>query len=84
MERMIASATELESALCDYLKIYNNNIPQLAFNHMTQIQALKEWQKKKPELFVNRVYNQAGLDNSIGPIECVWLHADSVNIEHGQ
>lgn len=51
---------------------------------MTQIQALKEWQKKKPELFVNRVYNQAGLDNSIGPIECVWLHADSVNIEHGQ
>ncbi|MGF6181910.1 hypothetical protein ABIB42_002937, partial [Massilia sp. UYP32] len=29
----------------------------------TPILALKEWQKKRPELFVKRVYEQAGLDN---------------------
>jgi hypothetical protein len=40
-----------------------HNIPQRALKHMTPIQALKEWQKKKPELFVKRVYNQAGLDS---------------------
>jgi broad specificity polyphosphatase/5'/3'-nucleotidase SurE len=45
-----------------YLKIYNHNIPQRALKHKTPIQALKEWHNQKPELFVKRVYNQAGLD----------------------
>jgi len=36
--------------------------------HKTPIQALKEWHAKKPELFVKRVYNQAGLD-MYGPIQ---------------
>jgi transposase InsO family protein len=58
-----ASAAELESTLRSYLKIYNNSIPQRALKHLTPIQALKEWQQKKPELFLKRVYNQAGLDN---------------------
>ena len=57
-----ASAAELESTLLSYLNIHNNSIPQRALNHMTPIQALKDWQAKKPELFVKRVYNQAGLD----------------------
>jgi hypothetical protein len=61
------SAAELESTLRSYLKVYNNSIPQRALNHLTPIQALKEWQKKKPELFVKRVYNQAGLDNVVQP-----------------
>ena len=56
------SAAELEATLRGYLKIYNNSIPQRALNHMTPIQALKDWQKKKPELFFKRVYNEAGLD----------------------
>jgi transposase InsO family protein len=56
------SAAELESTLRNYLKIYNNNIPQRALKHQTPIQALKKWQQEKPELFVKRVYNQAGLD----------------------
>lgn len=56
------SAAELESTLRSYLKIYNNSIPQRALNHQTPIQALKEWQKNKPDLFVKRVYNQTGLD----------------------
>lgn len=61
-QTQFSSAAELESTLRGYLKIYNNSIPQRALNHMTPIQALKEWQAKKPELFVKRVYNQAGLD----------------------
>jgi hypothetical protein len=58
-----ASAAELESTLRSYLNIYHNSIPQRALKHLTPIQALKEWQQKKPELFVKRVYNQANLDS---------------------
>lgn len=57
------SAAELESTLRNYLKIYNNSIPQRALDHQTPIQALKKWRDEKPELFVKRVYNQAGLDS---------------------
>ncbi|PLY40919.1 IS481 family transposase, partial [Janthinobacterium sp. ROICE36] len=42
---------------------YNHNIPQRALDNATPIQAMKKWQEKKPELFVKRVYNQAGLDS---------------------
>lgn len=55
------SAAELESTLRNYLKIYNHSIPQRALEHQTPIQALKKWHDKKPELFLKRVYNQAGL-----------------------
>ena len=56
------SSAELESTLHNYLKIYNNSIPQRALKHQTPIQALKMWQEKKPDLFVKRVYNHTGLD----------------------
>jgi len=56
------SAAELESTLRNYVKIYNNNIPQRALKHQTPIQALKQWHAERPELFTKRVYNQAGLD----------------------
>jgi transposase InsO family protein len=58
-----SSAAELESTLRNYVKIYNHNIPQRALKHQTPTQALKEWQEKQPNLFVKRVYNQAGLDS---------------------
>lgn len=60
-----ASTAELESTLRGYLKIYNHSIPQGGLNHVSPIQALKEWQKKKPELFVKRVYNHISLDTYI-------------------
>ena len=60
-----ASAAELETTLERYVKTYNQLIPQRALNHLSPIQALKEWQKKKPKLFKKRVYNQPGLDNYI-------------------
>jgi transposase InsO family protein len=57
-----ASAAELETTLQHYLATYNHRIPQRALNHQSPVQALQAWQKKKPELFVKRVYKQAGLD----------------------
>jgi len=56
-----ASAAELEATLDSYLKTYNHLIPQRALKHLSPVQALKDWQAKKPELFVKRVYNQPGL-----------------------
>ena len=66
-----ASAAELETTLERYVKTYNQQIPQRALDHRSPVQALKEWQKKKPELFKKRVYNQAGLDTY--PLFPAWL-----------
>ena len=58
-----ASAAELETTLGRYLTLYNHHIPQRALNHQTPIHALQQWQNKKPELFVQNVYNHTGLDS---------------------
>jgi hypothetical protein len=52
----------LQATLLNYLKLYNYHIPQRAIGSKTPILALKEWQQKRPELFVKRVYDQTGLD----------------------
>lgn len=69
------SRADLEATLMNYLKLYNHHIPQRAIDSKTPILALKEWQKKRPELFVKRVYEQAGLDTYPHlvwrlPVEC--------------
>jgi hypothetical protein len=56
----------LEKTLLNYLKLYNHHIPQRVTGAKTAIQALKEWQKTNPELFVKRVCDQTELDNSGG------------------
>ena len=56
------SKADLETTLLNYLKLYNHHIPQRALDAKTPILALKEWQQKRPELFVKRVYDQTGLD----------------------
>lgn len=57
------SSHDLEEVMKRYLRIYNHHIPQKNLGHITPIQSLKDWQKKKPDLFKKRVYNLAGLDN---------------------
>jgi transposase InsO family protein len=57
-----ASAAELETTLTLYLKTYNHPVPQRALKHQTLTQALQKWRAEKPDLFVKRVYEQAGLD----------------------
>jgi transposase InsO family protein len=58
-----SSAEELEKTLLSYLVIYNHHIPQRAINHQTPIQAVQQWQEDKPELFVKKDYDPAGLDS---------------------
>ena len=57
-----SSAAQLEATLMSYMKVYNHHIPQRALNHVSPVQALKEWQVKRPELFKKRIHKQARLD----------------------
>ena len=56
------SRADLQATLMNYLKLYNHHIPQRALDAKTSILALKEWQQKRPELFVKCIYDQMGLD----------------------
>jgi transposase InsO family protein len=62
------SAADLAKTLQNYLKLYNHHIPQRAIGSKTPVQALKEWQRRKPDVFVKRVYHQTGLDSC--PTRC--------------
>lgn len=57
------SSAELKQTLESYLDIYNHHIPQKVLGHITPIEALKQWHKKQPDLFVKKVYNHTGLDS---------------------
>ena len=57
-----ACAEELETTLTHYAATYNHRIPQRALDHLSPVQALKQWRTRRPDLFVKRVYEQAGLD----------------------
>ena len=56
------SGEDLALTLERYVFLYNQHLPQRALKHKTPIQALKEWQQNKPELFNKRVINRPGLD----------------------
>jgi len=56
------SSKDLKEALHKYRWAYNHQIPQRSLGHITPIEALKQWQKKRPDLFSKRVYNLTGLD----------------------
>ncbi|MBL3576471.1 hypothetical protein JMK10_08925, partial [Rhodovulum sulfidophilum] len=43
--------------------LYNSQLPQSALKARTPIDALKDWQRQRPELFRKRVYNHAGCDS---------------------
>ncbi|BCU05875.1 hypothetical protein Atep_05520 [Allochromatium tepidum] len=58
------SAQELEQTLLRYARVYNHRILQKALGHISPVQALKDWQAKRPELFKKRVCNLAGLDTA--------------------
>ena len=58
------AAKSLEQNLLQYVKVYNQHIPQKALGHIPPLQALKNWQTSNPEIFRKRVYNLQGLDSS--------------------
>ena len=56
------SGEELETTLHRYVLLYNQQLPQSALGSKTPLQAMKDWQKLKPELFRKQPYNLAGCD----------------------
>ena len=56
------SGEDLATTLTRYVLLYNQHLPQLALQHRTPIQAMKDWQKQQPDLFKKRVCNRPGLD----------------------
>ena len=57
------SREDLQTTIERYVKLYNDHLPQRALGHQTPLQALRIWRKDRPEMFVRRPNNQAGLDN---------------------
>ena len=56
------SGEDLEQTLLRYAHLYNNQLPQSVLKGRSPINALKDWQRQRPELFRKRVYNHAGCD----------------------
>ena len=57
------SAQSLADTLSRYVRLYNHHIPQRALGQIAPVQALQDWQEKRPDLFKKKVYNLTGLDN---------------------
>lgn len=57
------SREDLATTIKRYVKLYNEHLPQRALGHKTPLQALRQWRRQYPELFVKRPNNQTGLDN---------------------
>jgi len=56
------SADDLEQTILRYVHLYNSQLPQSALKRRTPVANLKDWKRKRPELFRKRVYNLAGCD----------------------
>lgn len=57
------SGEELQDTLERYAKLYNDHLLQRALGHLTPLQATRQWQADRPELFTGKSKNQAGLDS---------------------
>ncbi len=60
--RRYESREDLEQTLKRYCWLYNHCIQQKALHHQAPISAMKDWQKRRPELFHRRVINQTRPD----------------------
>ena len=61
------SASDLDSMLWHYQRLYNHHIPQRTLGHATPVRKLKHWYEERPDLFRKQVYDQSGLDNYLVP-----------------
>ena len=61
-EPSLPSGEDLEQTILRYVHLYNSQLPQSVLKGRTPIDALKDWQRQRPELFKKRVYNHAGCD----------------------
>lgn len=51
------SRADLQTTLLIYCELYNHHIPKHVIGGKPSILAFNKWQKKRPELFVKRVYD---------------------------
>ena len=61
------SGEDLEQTILRYVRLYNGQLPQSVLKGRTPIDALKDWQRQRPDLFKKRPYNRAGWDRRINP-----------------
>jgi hypothetical protein len=57
------SGEDLEHTLLRYAWLYNHHLPQAALKGLTPMQAMKQWYRDRPDLFIKRPYNRPGLDS---------------------
>jgi transposase InsO family protein len=57
------SALDLEQTLMRYVAFYNTQLPQSVLGSRTPMQAMKDWHKSNPHLFVKSPRNLPGRDN---------------------
>jgi hypothetical protein len=53
------SGEDFEQTILRYVHLYNSQLPQSVLKGRSPVEALKDWRRKKPELFRKRVYNHA-------------------------
>ena len=63
------SAEELETTLHRYVQLYNQQLPQSALGSKTPLQAMKDWNKLKPELFKKQPYHLPGCDSYMDGVQ---------------
>ncbi|MFC0200559.1 integrase core domain-containing protein, partial [Paracoccus rhizosphaerae] len=56
------SGEDLEQTILRYVRLYNGQLPQSVLKGQTPINALKDWQRQRPDIFKKRPYNHAGCD----------------------
>nr|WP_281249549.1 hypothetical protein [Andreprevotia lacus] len=57
------SGEDLAQTLTRYVWLCNQHLPQLALQHRTPLQAMKDWARERPDLFHKRAIYRPGLDN---------------------
>jgi hypothetical protein len=65
------SGEELATTINRYTMLYNHHIPQKALGHKTPLDAMREWYKKEPDLFVRKIRNHTGPDSGGSAHNCV-------------
>lgn len=56
------SGEDLEQTIMRYVALYNTQLPQSALGSRTPLQAMKDWNKSNPELFVKKPGNRPECD----------------------
>lgn len=59
------SSEDLETTILRYVMLYDNHLPQRALGQKTPLQALQQWHKERPDLFVRQPRNQPGPDKYV-------------------